>query len=141
MILRTCTMGDLSLLEQWDPTGEMWVGDKVGWLHDRVSDKNICMLVGESTLDRRPLAWGAIQITTEFFVLSWFVAPPHRRCGLGLKMAQMLASMVEDGYGPVKAKINTSRPYSERIAIRLGMVTEGGLLETGEKWWVMRGRS
>jgi len=141
VILRTCTLQDAPLLEAWDPEGEMWVGDKTEFLADRVGDRNLCMLVGENAVGRYPLAWGAIKLEPDCFVLAWFVAPLFRRSGRGLKLARMLVDMVEDSYGPIKARINANRPYSERIAVRLGMVPEGGLLETGEKWWVLRGRS
>jgi len=140
MILRSCTTLDLALLEAWDPDGEMWVGDKSEWLAKRIVDKSMCMFIGESTVGRNAFAWGSIKLESDCFILSWFVAPLFRNGGRGTEMARMLVAMVEGGYGPIRAKINTNRPYSERIAIRLGMVTDGGLLETGEKWWVLKQR-
>jgi len=138
MILRSCTMADLSLLEEWDPTGEMWVGDKREWLEKRVNDNAYYMFIGDinalsTPYTRVPATWGAIKVEPEYFVLSWFTAPKYRNRGYAIKMAELLARMVSP---PCKAKINANRPYSERIAIRLGMRPEGGLLETGEKWWV-----
>ena len=132
MILRSCTMADLSLLEEWDPNGEMWVGDKHEWLANRVGDRSVYMFIGEFEVAQNPVAWGAIKVERGF-TLSWFAAPLYRQIGNGTKIAQLMAQMVRP---PIRAKINANRPYSERIAIRLGMRPAGGLLETGEKWWV-----
>ena len=140
MILRSCTMGDLSLLEEWDANGEMWVGDKQAWLAKRIDDGSYCMFIGGRTMFNGsqpqfiiPVGWGGIKLEADYSVLSWFIAPAYRHSGNGIQLAELLAKMVD---APFKAKINANRPYSERIAIRLGMRPEGGLLETGEKWWV-----
>ena len=112
MILRSCTMADLSLLEEWDPTGEMWVGDKREWLEKRVNDNAYYMFIGDinalsTPYTRVPATWGAIKVEPEYFVLSWFTAPKYRNRGYAIKMAELLARMVSP---PCKAKSNANRP-------------------------------
>lgn len=133
MILRSCTMNDLTLLERWDPRGEMWPGDKQRYLKARVSARDFRMYIGEH--GPRAVAWGQIKIERRSYVLSWFVSPLCRRRGFGLQMSTLLALMAGR---PARARINTDRPYSERLAIRIGMVTDGKLLISGEKWWVLK---
>jgi len=137
MILRSCNLGDCVLMDQWDPNGEMWVGDKLEWLTKRMSDSvHHRLYVGEIGLPSQPVAWGQIKLEFEYCTLAWFVAPIYRSAGFGARMGQLLALMCAGR--SIRARINANRPYSERIAISLGMVPEGGLLETGEKWWVRR---
>jgi len=133
MILRSCTLADSLLMDEWDPHGEMWVGDKLEWLQARVNDDSHYMYVGEYFGDL--ITWGQIKVEKDYCTLAWFTAPNFRRMGLGTRTAQILASMCDK---PIRARINANRPYSERIAVRLGMLPESGLLDTGEKWWVRR---
>jgi len=138
MILRSCTLADCTLMAAWDPHDEMWVGNKLEWLQARLSDPSHHVYVGYmyanwSVCD--PVAWGQIKVERDYCTLAWFVGPDYRRVGFGTQMAQLLATM---SARPIRARINANRPYSERIAVRLGMLPESGLLDTGEKWWVRR---
>lgn len=125
MVLRTCTPDDLALLREWDPYHQMWAKEYV--VPTQIEYRTY---IGERDYPFKPMAWGQIKFDHEEYILSWFVETSYRRLGFGTKMAKLLADMAGR---PIKAKINIHRPYSERIAINIGLVP--GHMHGEEKWW------
>jgi len=124
--LRLATMDDAEILLQWrnDPetrsashdTAIVMMDDHLHWLSRNLKDQLVKIYIGMAD----GILIGTVRINEESTgnMLSWTIAPDHRRKGYGYALVRAVA---EKAGGQLKAQIKTKNIASRKIAESIGL--------------------
>ena len=124
--LRPATLADTERLLAWrnDPEtqqqskipGEVFMPEHTAWLHKTLDDPRIRLRI--ALLGDTPVGSVRANADGAGWILSWTVSPAARGRNVGYRM---VARMIDELSGTVRADIKPENPASMKIAEKLGM--------------------